>query len=78
MSIYPEYSAWHHLFAYRGLLVVKDLYVNETNRVAMIYISVKKGHSAIFDPIPMYISISHGNLAVFGTNLWYRENGGVL
>ena len=56
--------------------MVKDWYVNETNRVAMIYI-VNKGHSVIFDPIPMYISISHGNLAVFGTNLWYRKNGAV-
>ena len=57
------------------LLVVKDwhLPVNETNRVAMIYI-VNKGQSVIIDSIPKFISISHDYLAAYGTNLWNREN----
>ena len=42
----------------------------------MIYV-VNKVHSVIFDSIPKYIAISYSILAVYGTNLWYKENGAV-
>ena len=53
-------------------LMVKDWYLNDTNRVAMIYV-VSKVHSVTFDSIPKCISISHSILAVYGKNLPYKK-----